>query len=86
MDMTEAQMEKIGSLAGKAAATTLIEALDERIRKGEIVTMQTLKTKFELVLAVDCSDEAARDRSRAAFQWLANLDRTDADKSLAFVK
>lgn len=56
--------------AANAAAEQVSASVDRRLLELAAAHERLLKTKFELVLDIDCTDEESRSKSRAAFKWL----------------
>ncbi len=58
--------------AANAAAEQVSVSIDRRLLELAAAHERLLKTKFELVLGLDCTDEEARSESREAFKWLVD--------------
>lgn len=68
--MTNDEIQAIATVAAKTATAQISNILDEKLTHLSAANEKFLKTKFELVLDIDCTDENARAKSREAFRWL----------------
>ena len=84
--LTQVEIDQIAAAAAQAVAKSVIEAVAKQIRAQNEAWEARLKTKFELVLAINCADEGQRDKARAAFSWLLAVDRDDIDETVRFSK
>ncbi len=84
MALSQAEIDAIGKSAGEATAKVMAPMLDERMTAQTEAQIAMFKTKFELVLAIDCTDEVQRDKARSAFRWLLDLNREEAKRNIDF--